>query len=214
LDILLPILTVSVIFFAVHCFCGIKLFPRSIAQYIKSRPSAVISGAVSLLYFCIMALTLLGPIGPGQAAQPRLVPLQTIVAMTKDIVKNGFLDLDALSNWGGSLLNGVYIISHSTRNLVANVVLFVPIGLLLAWHVKRIKLTGAAIISVAIPIAVELWQLLLCRGRTCDVDDVILNFIGIFFGFAVVIIYRNRRKNGKRNNRRNKQIDSKEARGA
>ncbi len=31
----------------------------------------------------------------------------------------------------------------------------------------------------------ELWQLLFTSGRTCDIDDVILNFIGIYAGFCI-----------------------------
>lgn len=211
LDLLVPLAAVLLVCLLSHRLFKVRLLGYGLTKHIKEHPASVISGIVAIGVFGIMSVTLLGPIGPGQAKEPLLVPFQTIIEMSEDCINNGIIDTEFLNNWNGSIINVPYIIRHSARNLAANVLLFVPVGFVAGVHVKRIRLGAAAIISAVVPIAVELWQLLLCRGRTCDIDDVILNFIGIFIGFAVVIIYRNRSKNGKRNNRRNKQINNKEA---
>ena len=210
LDVLLPICTVLVCFAVAHFPRAYKLYRQgNIRSLFDADTKRIISGALMLLVFSVMSVPLLGPIGPGQAAEPRLIPFQTIISMTDDCIKNGIIDNAFLQGWDGSIWNGIYVFSHSARNLAANVVLFVPIGVLTAVHITSMRWGRAAAISAMVPLAVELWQLFIAKGRTCDVDDIILNFIGIFLGFATVIIYRSiRSKNGKRNNRRNKQGDN------
>ena len=59
----------------------------------------------------------------------------------------------------------------------ANVLLFVPLGMLLN---KK-----ALIIAPVISLFIEILQLLMCRG-VFDVDDIISNSIGAVIGFVII----------------------------
>lgn len=78
--------------------------------------------------------------------------------------------------------------SQSTYILAANVVLFVPFGLFstLLWrgfHWKRALLLGGCI-----TLSIEIVQLFI--GRTFDVDDLMLNIVGVFCGFLLALAVR------------------------
>lgn len=78
-----------------------------------------------------------------------------------------------------------YSIIHALSNLLGNVVLFIPMGIFMPYLYKSqnnffvFLLTHTAIISL-----VELTQLVTLRG-SLDIDDLILNMIGIIFGFIL-----------------------------
>ncbi|WP_400246871.1 VanZ family protein [Niallia sp. JL1B1071] len=77
-----------------------------------------------------------------------------------------------VSNW-----NQVTII-----NLLGNVLVFVPFGIFLPllWRPFR-KFIYLFWMSICIPLFIEITQLFI--GRSTDIDDVILNALGIIFGF-------------------------------
>lgn len=70
-------------------------------------------------------------------------------------------------------------------NLAGNVIMFVPLGYLIPAVWKKCRgffrclLTAAGMILV-----VEVSQLLTLRGR-CDIDDLILNMIGVILGYGI-----------------------------
>ena len=71
----------------------------------------------------------------------------------------------------------------SLFNLAGNIVMFVPFGFFAAllWRGytwKRALLTGFCITAF-----VECWQL--CVGRAFDIDDIILNTLGVFCGYLL-----------------------------
>lgn len=74
---------------------------------------------------------------------------------------------------------------HAIVNLLGNVVMFIPLGCFLPAVWQKLRkfwkslLTGAAVI-----ISIELTQLLSLRG-SCDVDDLILNLVGIAIGYVL-----------------------------
>ena len=73
--------------------------------------------------------------------------------------------------------------SYSTYILAANVALFLPFGLFpaLLWRGfdwKRALLTGGCI-----TLSIEICQLFV--GRTFDIDDLMLNTLGVFCGFLM-----------------------------
>lgn len=76
-------------------------------------------------------------------------------------------------------------------NLLGNIVMFVPLGLLMPaaypglgrWW-KVLITTGGAVV------AVELTQMLTLLG-TCDIDDLILNLLGAAMGYGLFLILRN-----------------------
>lgn len=81
-------------------------------------------------------------------------------------------------------------------NLVGNVAMFVPFGAFLpAMWPKLQKAWKAICVGFLCIISVELLQLFSLLGK-CDVDDVLLNMVGIILGYFVWRLTRNCR-NGK-----------------
>lgn len=72
----------------------------------------------------------------------------------------------------------------STLNLLSNVFLLCPLGVFLPLLWSKFRGTTPMIATaIAVSTCVEIIQLFI--GRTCDIDDVILNSLGILLGFAV-----------------------------
>ena len=70
------------------------------------------------------------------------------------------------------------------ENLLGNIAVFIPLGLLLQ-ALKRSKGVWLdLILAVVIPVCVEALQALFMVG-SCDIDDVILNFAGIAIGITL-----------------------------
>ena len=70
-------------------------------------------------------------------------------------------------------------------NLIGNVIMFVPLGFCLPWvfeHLRRLWKT--LLVSAGIIILVETIQLITLLGH-CDVDDLILNLIGVAVGYLL-----------------------------
>lgn len=92
----------------------------------------------------------------------------------------------------GSL--SAWMLWYAAVNLVGNLVVFVPLGIFLPalwpWQRKwlRCLLTSAVLIA-----AVELIQLATMLG-SCDIDDWILNLLGVMAGFAAYTGYQKKRK--------------------
>lgn len=82
-------------------------------------------------------------------------------------------------------------------NLIGNIVLFIPIGILFFKYLRQIGLGLILFLSVYIPVFIEIVQLLLhfaeYRTRSIDVDDVLLNMLGIWIGYIVTFIVSTRR---------------------
>lgn len=73
----------------------------------------------------------------------------------------------------------------SRLNLMANVLLFVPIGFLLPLlRSKTTKLRQIILMGIALSFAIETSQFFL--GRRADIDDLILNVLGISAGYVVL----------------------------
>lgn len=82
------------------------------------------------------------------------------------------------------------LISHAVINLFGNIAVFVPLGVFLPALRPRLRSWKAAMLcSAAIITCIELTQLFTLRG-SCDIDDLILNLLGIAIGFAFWRIWR------------------------
>ena len=79
-----------------------------------------------------------------------------------------------------SLINGDYLIF--LINIVGNILLFIPIGILvpMLWKIKD---RYVILIGFLISLSIEITQLYL--GRVTDVDDLILNTSGVIIGLLV-----------------------------
>lgn len=69
--------------------------------------------------------------------------------------------------------------------LTVNLLMFVPMGIFLPFVLEKLTSRSALIIAVGIPLAVEVVQPII--GRSFDIDDIIMNFIGIMVGYAAAI---------------------------
>lgn len=67
--------------------------------------------------------------------------------------------------------------------LVGNLLMFVPLGVFLPLIFERFTRRNAFRIAVFLPLAIEVFQPVV--GRSFDVDDLILNFLGIVLGYWI-----------------------------
>ena len=71
------------------------------------------------------------------------------------------------------------------NQILANIIMFVPVGVLVGWIWRWRGLWVAAGLSVGI----EILQLITARGL-CEFDDVIHNMVGAAIGVGIVMIGR------------------------
>ncbi len=71
---------------------------------------------------------------------------------------------------------------------VANILLFVPLGMLLSTLGRRVLAVVGA--GLAVSLVIEVTQYLLNIGRTADVNDLIENTLGTLIGWLVVLAVR------------------------
>lgn len=69
------------------------------------------------------------------------------------------------------------------KNILGNVLLFLPFGFFVAYFVKVDKPFVMILLSLVVSLSIETTQLAI--GRVFDVDDVILNVLGGFLGFTL-----------------------------
>lgn len=96
-----------------------------------------------------------------------LVPFKTI-----------YTYIQALNN--GSMNKDIPI-----KNLLGNLLLFLPMGIYLPYIFKKLYIFGNYFKYITlILISIEIMQLILRRG-SFDIDDFILNIIGAIIGFTI-----------------------------
>lgn len=122
-----------------------------------------------LLYtIALLILLFLRPNGPGYTSI-NLIPFNTITYY-----------LSGKVNW---------LISF--YNLAANIVLFIPYGIYIM--VKRKRVNFSIINQVILPVIfislIELLQFISHRG-SLDIDDLILNILGIFTGYLIYPLFK------------------------
>lgn len=69
------------------------------------------------------------------------------------------------------------------RNVIGNILLFVPFGYLVSFYLKSPKYYVALILTVITSISTELIQMNI--GRSFDIDDIMLNIIGGLLGYLI-----------------------------
>ena len=70
-------------------------------------------------------------------------------------------------------------------NLVGNIIMFIPLGFCLPWaNAPLRRFWKTLLVAAGIIILVEAVQLVTLLGR-CDVDDLILNLIGVTVGYLL-----------------------------
>ena len=81
------------------------------------------------------------------------------------------------------------------KNLAVNIIMFMPCGFLTPLFLKRNEIWHILIVGIILSVIVEMLQALLGVG-TVDIDDVILNTVGLLLGFGIYkLIYSVAQKN-------------------
>lgn len=117
-----------------------------------------------------------------------------------DFVGN-FKDRINTGYWGISLIPFATIRSyikysglfHALLNILGNVILFIPIGFIFPLILIRYRnLKKIAVLSISISLFIEFIQFFV--GRSCDIDDLILNFVGGIIGYTIFCFTSDRLK--------------------
>lgn len=69
------------------------------------------------------------------------------------------------------------------KNVLGNIVLFIPFGIFVTHYVKNKKIYPTLILSFLVSVSIEFTQSVI--GRTADIDDVILNLLGGILGYFI-----------------------------
>lgn len=82
-------------------------------------------------------------------------------------------------------------VDFALRNLVGNVLLFIPLGALPLLYPKLCSFRRFILTVAAVIVTVEIVQFLTLLG-SCDVDDLILNLFGASVGYCLVrLMFKN-----------------------
>lgn len=69
------------------------------------------------------------------------------------------------------------------KNVVGNILLFVPLGLFMTYYIKNKSFIITLILTIFISCTIEFTQYVI--GRTADIDDIILNSAGGLLGYII-----------------------------
>lgn len=82
----------------------------------------------------------------------------------------------------GGTFNWTPFLAHRERDLgielVANLGLFVPLGLMLAFYWRKHSVAKTIVLALVISCSIEITQLLLNNNRAADITDIITNTLG------------------------------------
>ena len=87
-------------------------------------------------------------------------------------------------------------------NIIGNIVLLIPIGFLFPFVIRNLNWTLSLVLAVACGLAIECTQAILHIG-IFDIDDVILNGLGVMLGYWIYGYWHKRRSRKKKNYSRN-----------
>ena len=74
--------------------------------------------------------------------------------------------------------------------IVGNFLMFIPMGILLSLCFENVNKKNIFKYAVLIPLAIEVLQLVV--GRSFDIDDLVMNFLGIVIGYFIVELVKNK----------------------
>lgn len=87
-----------------------------------------------------------------------------------------------------------YLVRHGIINLAGNIIMFVPLGFFPPCIWERMRSFGRFLCwAAACIIVIELCQMVTLLG-SCDIDDLILNIIGVAVGYGICSLIFPRKK--------------------
>lgn len=72
------------------------------------------------------------------------------------------------------------------RNILGNILLFMPLGYYICYFIRQAKFVPVMVGSIVTSLTIELMQRYI--GRTFDIDDIILNFVGGSIGLFIYLV--------------------------
>lgn len=88
------------------------------------------------------------------------------------------------------IIIGEYALGSWVKTMiVGNLLMFIPMGILLSLCFKSFKKKNMFKYAILIPLAIEVIQLVV--GRSFDIDDLVMNFLGIVIGYYIVELVKN-----------------------
>ena len=136
---------------------------------------------------------IIGLSGAGKSTLVRCINLLekptegSVIVDGQDLTKMKTKDLLQMRRSIGMIFQSFNLLEQ--RNVIGNILLFLPFGFYVGYYLKKAKLSLITIISFVTSLTIELIQTKI--GRTFDIDDIILNIIGGILGFLIYKVYDN-----------------------
>ena len=73
------------------------------------------------------------------------------------------------------------------KNVIGNMLMFMPYGLFLSFYLKNKKPNLTLILTLVASFSIEIVQMVI--GRVFDIDDIILNLLGGYLGYLVYYLF-------------------------
>lgn len=162
-------------------------------KYLKKKSKKIICFKEGLnLTFCIYLVSLFSIlIIPRLGIYVGFAPFEIELMHTINVNERSYnlIPFETISQQISDLKNGID--NHfPLTNIFANLFLFLPMPIFIKLINKRVKDIYCLLITLCICIMCEILQYL--EGyRTCDIDDVILNFLGAVIGLVMFNIVKN-----------------------
>ena len=74
-------------------------------------------------------------------------------------------------------------------NLFGNIVLLIPLGFIIPFIFPNLTWKKSLIVAIVVPFVIEITQVML-RVRIFDIDDVILNGLGVMIGYWMFVGFK------------------------
>ena len=73
------------------------------------------------------------------------------------------------------------------KNVIGNMLMFMPYGLFVSFYLKNKKPDLTLILTLVASFSIEVVQMVI--GRVFDIDDIILNLLGGYFGYLIYYLF-------------------------
>ena len=98
---------------------------------------------------------------------------------------SNFVPFKTISTYTNAIFNGSMNMDIPIKNLVGNLIMFLPMGIYLPYFIKRMnKVSIFSISMIILLLVIEVIQIVIRRG-SFDIDDFILNMLGALIGFGL-----------------------------
>ncbi len=98
---------------------------------------------------------------------------------------SNFVPFKTISTYIMAMFDGSLNLGIPIKNLIGNLIMFLPMGIYLPYYIKKINKVGRFTFSMIILFfVIEVTQLVTRRG-SIDIDDFILNMVGALIGYGI-----------------------------